>query len=185
MGSYGGNKVIDKSKNSGDFFSEKRGFLRAINGYSSANLTESSPVRCENGPNAFLSTVDYKYKDKTACATDRGRSFNINHQSPNESFEKSEPIYRNKITNIKSYDNYNHLECIEEYEPKPYKKESWRNSNMVNSLENMSPKRANDYLSLSKIYHNIKPLSNNPNFNEKIKKTTFYIGNEDYKMQNR
>ena len=134
------------------------------------------------GPNAFLSTVDYKYKEKTACATDRGRSFNINHQSPNKSFEKSEPIRRNKITNIKSYDNYNHLEKIEEYEPKPYKKETWQNSNMVNSLENLSPIRANDYLSLSKIYHNTKPLSIVPNFNEKIKKTTFYIGNQDYKM---
>jgi hypothetical protein len=65
---------------------------------------------------------------------------------------------RNKITNIKSYDNYNHLEKIEEYVPKPQSKEKWTNSNMVNSIENLSPKRANDYLSLSKIYHNIKPI---------------------------
>ena len=37
------------------------------------------------------------------------------------SFEKTEPIKRNKKTNIKTYDNYDHansLEKIVEYQPK-------------------------------------------------------------------
>ena len=122
MSTFGGNSFDDRSKNYNEFISEKRGFLRAINGYSSIDLKQGSPLRCENGPNAFLTSFDNRYKEKTACATDRARPLNINQSSPNSSFEKVEPIKRNKQTNIKSYDNYNHLEKIEEYEPKPYYK---------------------------------------------------------------
>lgn len=47
---------------------------------------------------------------------------------------------------------------------------------MVNSIENLSPIRANDYKSLTKIYHDIKPIlheNNQKKLTEKLTKTTF------------
>ena len=76
MSTFGGPNTLNKSKHYDEFVAEKRGFLRVTNGYTSL---KQNPVRCEMGPNAFLTQYDNKFKDKSVCATDRARNLSINH----------------------------------------------------------------------------------------------------------
>jgi hypothetical protein len=77
MSTFGGKTKADKQKNFDKFISEKRGFIRASNGFYNNDpmkILESEVQEKVSKPGpAFATSYDNKYKDKDVYAQDEGR----------------------------------------------------------------------------------------------------------------
>ena len=76
MQTFGGNQKAQKAKYQDKFMSEKRGFIRTINGYSDSNphsaLKEGS-LTTKVLNREFITNFDNRYKETTSFATSDGR----------------------------------------------------------------------------------------------------------------
>ena len=76
MQTFGGRPAMEKDKNFDKYISEKRGFLRTSNGFSTNDPMKLVEREIENKPvknREFVTTYDNKYKQTTSFATDAGR----------------------------------------------------------------------------------------------------------------
>ena len=109
MSTFGGKNKADKAKHYDKFISEKRGFIRASNGYENNDPTkvhiEQNPRVMAPGP-AFECNYDNKYKQWDMYANDEGRvkqALNTNKHDKNVLLAGEKAKYQGnlKLSSIK------------------------------------------------------------------------------------